>query len=167
MQVRLWGAGLLAVAAMTAAASSAQATELRFGPQGNYGLALGDDAGDARLGVGGRMVADLSKRHKGVEGFATFNYFFPEEVPGIDTTYWELNANLVYNLHPKGDLRPYLGAGLNYAHAKASALGASVSDSDVGLNLLGGLKLNRNVFVEGRIELGGGKQLVLTAGYLF
>jgi opacity protein-like surface antigen len=168
MKLGLWGAGLaMALMATAFAAPVAQAAELRFGPQGDYGFGLDDEDGDAQFGVGGRVVADLSNHKRGVEGIASFDYFFPEEVPGADTTYWEINGNLAYNLHVKGSLRPYLGAGLNLAHASASVAGFSASDTDLGVNVLGGLKLNRNVYVEGRIELSGGKQLVFTAGYLF
>ena len=48
--------------------------------------------------------------------------------------------------------------------------GRSASDTDLGLNLLGGTLFGRgkvNPFVELRVELAGGEQFVLTGGVLF
>jgi hypothetical protein len=164
VKIGLWGFGFLAVVASAAFSAPAQAAEASFGGQVSYGFGLSDDDGDAQLGIGGRVVLDLSDQKAGVEAIGSFDYFFPEEVLGVDLSYWEINANLVYNLSPMGSLRPYVGAGLNLAHASAEGFDG---ETDAGLNVLGGLKLSRHVFVEARVELGGGEQAVLSAGYRF
>ncbi len=68
-------------------------------------------------------------------------------------------------------LAPYAGGGLNIAHkSKEFDDGRSASDTDLGLNLLGGTQFGRgkvNPFVELRVELAGGEQFVLPGGVLF
>jgi hypothetical protein len=65
---------------------------------------------------------------------------------------------------------PYAGTGLNYAHASVSVpelAGMSVSNSEVGLNILGGAKFKLGQvtpFGEFRVELGGGEEFVITGG---
>ena len=163
MRIGLWGAGFLVAATVTALAAPAQAVDASFGGQLSYGFGLSDEDGDAALGIGGRVVLDLGEQKPGLEAIGSFDYFFPSE-EGVDLSYWEINANLVYNLSPMGNVRPYAGAGLDLAHASVEGFDGR---TDAGLNLVGGLKLSRNVFVETRIELGGGEQVVLSAGYRF
>lgn len=77
---------------------------------------------------------------------------------GVDATYCEVNANLVYRF--KGETRrvaPYLGTGLNVARLEAStnALGVEISagETQAGLNLVAGLVAGRGrarPFVEAR-----------------
>jgi opacity protein-like surface antigen len=68
-------------------------------------------------------------------------------------------------------LKPYVGGGLNIAHASASALGTTASDTKAGLNLLGGttFKVKGQVvpFVEARGIIGGGKQVMFAGGVRF
>jgi len=122
---------------------------------GNFAI-QGDWGDDDDFGVGARVLFDVGRRHDGWGGLASFDFFFP----GEGLTYWELNGNLTYALG--GDLQPYVGGGLNLAHVSANG----GSDTSLGLNLLGGIRVSRRVFGEGRVELGGGKQLVLTVGVL-
>ena len=146
----------------------AQERPIRFGVQGSW-------ADDADLGVGARVQVGLADFHEGLRGIASFDYFFPDSdgsigVVDVDVTYWELNANLTYTL--KGDLAPYVGTGLNLAHASAGlAAGAvnlgSESETDLGLNLLGGLRLSNRFFAEAKLELGGGENFMVSAGLLF
>jgi opacity protein-like surface antigen len=167
------------------AAATVEAADVRFGPQASYGL--GSDEGDAGLGIGGRAVFDLARKRPGLGAVASADYFLSPEGGAtgdgvkIDVSYLELNANLTHTFEKKArrvkkkgqaePLLPYVGAGLNLAHRSASIETGSVKTSSsktkVGLNVLGGLKVNRNVFGEVRYELGGGKQLVVTGGYVF
>jgi opacity protein-like surface antigen len=159
-------AALLALSLVPGAA--AQERPIRFGIQGNW-------ADDADLGVGARVQVGLADFYEGLRGIASFDYFFPGDdddigVVDLDVTYWELNANVTYTL--KGRLAPYVGTGLNIAHASAGVdvgdidLGSD-SETDLGLNVLGGLRLSDRFFAEAKLELGGGEQFMLTAGVLF
>ena len=175
-----WG---MAVLAVLATALPAAAGDIRFGPQASYGV--GGDA-DARLGLGARAIVDLDEQRPGLALVASLDYFPSPEGAAeglgvkVDVSYLELNANLTHTFGARrGRARrakgmravPYVGAGLNVARPSSSVKGegldVSSSEIDVGLNVLGGLKLTPNVFVEVRGELGGGDQLVLTAGYVF
>ena len=95
------------------------------------------------------------------------------QVNGEDRSYWELPGNLAYffKVEASSSLAPYAGGGLNIAHkSKEFDDGRSASDTDLGLNLLGGTLFGRgkvNPFVELRVELAGGEQFVLTGGVLF
>ncbi|MGH7553362.1 MAG: hypothetical protein ACREMQ_10105, partial [Longimicrobiales bacterium] len=89
----------------------------------------------------------------------------------VDCSYWELSLNGAVPL-VAGNIDPYVGGGLNLARftSEADALGVEVDNTDLGLNLLGGLRFmlgTLSTFAEARAELAGGKQLVLTFGALF
>ena len=144
------------------------AAQVRFGANVAW-------ANDFDLGVGGRIgfgFGEVSNRHP-IEGVVSFDYFFPgDEGTSLDPTYWEINANGIYKFAiTNSTLVPYVGAGLNYARASADVPGAgTVSDSEVGLNVLGGLRFGSGQalrpFVEVRAELGGGEQVVFAFGLL-
>jgi opacity protein-like surface antigen len=151
-------------------AQTADSPLVRFGLQGNW-------ADEADFGVGARVQFDLDDVYRGLGAVASFDYFFPEdddlvESLGVDTdtTYWEVNANATYTL--RGRIAPYFGAGLNLAHGSVDLdVGRfeleNEGDTELGVNLLGGVRFARHLFAEGRIELGGGEQFVLTAGFVF
>jgi len=131
---------------------------------------------DVNLGIGGRGVFPLNSLFPGtpLDGIASFDYFFPSAPAGTSAHYWEINGNVVYRFRvPRGtSVGPYAGGGLNIAHASASAGTTSASVTRGGLNLLAGttFKLtgsNLTPFAEGRGELGGGKNFILTAGIRF
>ncbi len=182
-------AGLLAVRPAVAASPHAPSarhdrSELRFGIEGSYGR--GGDA-DARFGLGARVLLDLASTRRGLGFAGSIDYFRPEgsaEGLGlkIKASYLELNANLTHTFTPahgarpakKGGgtmrLLPYVGAGLNVARRGSSVeaeIKSSSSDIDLGVNVLGGLKLDRHLFGEVRYEIGGGEQLLLTIGFVF
>ncbi len=125
-------------------------------------------ADDADFGVGGRLMVGVPNS-PGLEFLGSFDLFFPDG----DVDYWEINANLIYNFPFPERLwpRPYTGGGLNIAHIDAGGRGfGRGEDTDLGLNLLGGVKLPLNhftPFAEARVELEGGEQFVLTGGFLF
>ncbi len=159
--------GGLALLGSTAADLRAQT---RFGVQASFG------SDDVNFGIGGRATFNLRSLIKtpGFEGIASFDYFFPDEPAGVDGTYWEINGNLGYTIpNVKGNVAPYVGGGLNIAHASVTVTGfGSGSDTEVGLNLLGGVKFKSRTsrlapFVEARVELGGGEIFVLTGGVVF
>lgn len=173
----------IVLAAVLSAAASAEAQNTRFGPQASFGV--GGDA-DAGIGLGGRVVLDLKNTRPGLALVGSLDYFPSPDGAAeglgvkVDVSYLELNANLTHTFgERRGRVRkakatrmaPYAGLGLNIARAASSIKGEGIdtssSEIDLGLNVLGGLKVTYNVFVEARAELGGGEQLMLTAGYVF
>ena len=126
-------------------------------------------ADDVDAGIGARGTYALQTTVP-LEAIASFDYFFP----GEGLTYWEFNSNLVYLVKLQNSpVVPYAGAGLNIAHASVSVdiLGTetSASDTQVGVNLLGGAKFDLGPvtpFGELRFELNGGEQFVISAGAL-
>lgn len=162
----------LLLAAATAPAATPAAAQVAFGPQVSW-------ADDADFGIGARvtfpltqlMTADADSPAQKMMLIGSFDWFFPDDgdVPDLDVRYYEINANVAYTPEVEG-LDPYFGGGLNIANAGISGGGESVSDTEVGLNILGGLNFllgTFNTFAEGRLELSGGEQFVLTFGALF
>ena len=151
------------VALLILAPGAAQA-QIGLGAQLNWG-------DDVDLGVGVRGTYTLPTTFP-LEVIGSFDYFFPSVgVSGIDVNYWEINANVVYLFSiSSAVVAPYAGTGLNFAHASVSStefLDTSVSDSEMGLNILGGAKFNLGQvmpFGELRVELGGGEEFIFTAG---
>lgn len=149
-----------AVLAAGAMARPAQA-QVAVGPELSF-------ADDWDFGIGARAQFDLGSLFdaEGLEtlqGVASFDYFFPE---CVDCSYWEINGNALYPFELDGDLAPYAGGGLNISRRSIG----TVSDTDAGLNLLGGLDFaleGFTMFTEAKIEIGGGNQFVLTVGALF
>jgi hypothetical protein len=140
----------------------------------SFGVEL-DWNNDVNEGIGARGVFPLNGLipRTPLDGIVSFDYFFPSAPSGASVHYWEINGDIAYRFAvPGSQLGPYLGGGLNIAHASASAAGVSTSDTKAGLNVLGGatLKLRGShllPFAEARGELGGGKEFVLTAGVRF
>ncbi len=128
-------------------------------------LSWGDDTD---FGLGARVAFPIggSVGQKGIKGLATFDYFFPD---GFD--FWEITGNGVYDISSSGSASPYVGAGLTFARSSVSAGGFSASNSEVGLNLLGGARFkptgNVQPFVEARFQIRDGSQLVLSGGVYF
>jgi opacity protein-like surface antigen len=179
----LAGTGALAGLAMmapVAAHAQAQTAGTRFGVEAAYG--------DNSIGFGlGAFVkfhlADMSGHP--ITGRATFDYFFPGTGGydcsdcGVSFHYWELNADGLYDISSKGNIKPYVGAGLTYAHSSVSYNDTycnefecgSLSNSDFGLNILGGLNFMANSklmpFVEAKYELRSGGEFLLVGGVHF
>ena len=135
---------------------SALSAQWSLGGQLNYGTDF-DFAFGARLAWGWPFEL-------GAETIASFDLFFPND-DSVD--YFEVNVNINQPLPFKTDkLNPYVGAGLNWAHATVSG----ANKDWFGLNLLGGLKYatpSVTPFGEIRAQLGGGKQWVFTGGVMF
>ena len=160
----------LAVAGLAAPAQA----QVQFGPQLDF-------ADDFDFGVGARAqfgIGSLFETEElaDLQAAVSFDYFFPD-CAGFDCSYLEINGNGLYPFELQdSDFTPYVGAGLNLALFSAeftdpiTGATTSESDTDVGVNLLGGAAFDLggfDVFAEARIELGGGEQFVLTFGTLF
>lgn len=169
---------LLTIASLVAMSLAPTALNAQVGVGGQLSF-----ANDVDIGIGARATFGLPAPAP-LEIVATADYFFPDEFTGVDLSYWEINANLVYLFKiPASIIQPYAGGGLNFAHASFSTdfseLGVEVppeisnfegSDSQLGLNLLGGAKLNLGPitpFGELRYEVSGGEQFVVSMGALF
>ena len=136
---------------------------IRFGVQASW-------ADDADLGLGARAALRLGQTGAlaKVEGVASFDYFFPED----PLSYWELNFNGLYGFAPQGKLVPYAGGGINIAHVSLDLPFLDASDTQVGLNLVGGARFELDTssmqpFVEVKFEVEGGEEFVLSAGIRF
>lgn len=162
---------LSVVAALSAPQAHAQSgtsdKRVHLGVQGSFGE-------NSDFGVGARAIFDLSGHRAGLTGIASFDYFFVGDdglgsLLGLDVNYWEANGNIVYAFSRSGSVQPYIGAGLNLAHASLSTDIGGVSTSDIGVNALGGINFGKSgrLFAEARLELGGGEQFVATVGVRF
>jgi hypothetical protein len=139
-------------------ASSASAQGFRWGPELNL-------ATDTDFGLGARVEFDFNNSPLTVIG--SFDYYFPD---GYD--YWEINGNLIYNfdIASAPSVTPYAGGGLNIAHWSIDNEVGSRSETDPGLNLLGGARFDAGSltpFVEMKFTIEGGDQFVVTGGLLF
>jgi len=162
--------GLVAVGAVTLAAGRNAEAQVRFGANLSWG-------GDTDLGLGARLnfgVGSLADS-KPIEGLLTFEYFFPDSPSGFDVSYWEVSANAIYRFVERGKgITPYAGGGLLISRftSDGDQGQGSVSDSDLGLSLLGGLRFKTAgtliPFAEARIDIVANRsQLVLSGGVYF
>lgn len=158
---------VMMVSLLLGACTNARAVYKQFslGVQGSWG-------DDTDMGLGARIIFDLEFLLRGLEFTGSFDSFFPGEQFGLERDYWEVNTNAVYRIDTRGStVTPYAGAGFNVARRDVSV---RVLDGDVsgyetsnGLNLLGGLLFDVGgpaVFVEGRMEVEGGRQFIATVG---
>jgi hypothetical protein len=137
-----------------------------FGIQADFGT-------ETDFGIGARAVFGLRSLFPTtpLDAHVSFDYFFPDAPAGVDVTYWEINGNIAYRIPTtNAGFRPYAGGGLSFARASATVNNVTASDTDIGLNLVGGATLGRSntkPFVEARVTLGGGDQFVITGGVRF
>jgi opacity protein-like surface antigen len=154
--------------AIALAIGAGSASAQRFGAQLNW-------SDDFDFGVGGRVELGMPNLFTSTGPLSrtslvgSFDYFFPD--CGGDCSYWEINGNLTIPITASG-VDPYVGAGLNVARFSVD-LGEGFEDAsntELGLNLLGGINFQLGrvaAFGEGRVEIAGGEQLVLTFGIKF
>lgn len=153
----------VACSALLLAVPSAVEAQVSFGPQVAW-------ADDADFGVGARVALGLPQVRPGVELHISGDYFFIDCPSGVDCSWIELNGNLHLPVPVSPDLNTYVGGGLNIARVKYSVDGfGSASDSEIGINVLGGLKFPMAAltpFVEASFTIGGGEQFGIRAGFL-
>lgn len=117
---------------------------------------------DLDFGIGATVGFDLPSISPGVGFMGDFIIFFPD---GID--YFEINLNGTYDF-PLEDstVLPFVLAGLNIGRASVDFAGVSASNTDVSLNLGGGVGFdagNMRPKVGGRFALGDGTAFVVFA----
>lgn len=183
MQVRmLRGLAIGATAAIglavvaPAANAQAQASGTRFGVEAAYAT-----SGNVGIGAGAFVkfrLAEISGR--AITGRAAFDYYFPgsSACGGFDSCgykYWELAADGLLDIVASGNTKPYVGAGLTYAHSGFSSdycdTFVDCSGSSTGLHIVGGLNFMANAkmmpFVEAKIHLSSGSQFIIKGGIHF
>jgi opacity protein-like surface antigen len=176
----------VAAAGLIGASATARAGEVQFGPRFNV-------SDDADLGVGADVRWAFLSEDPRLALSGSFDYFFPDHgggeledafpdfrdlFPGrfqlpfgfssdTDVEYWEANLNLTWDFTSDQVVIPYAGVGVNYAHSRVSAPGFDSDESDVGANVLAGVRIKRRFYVEAKQEAGGGELFVLTIGVRF
>jgi hypothetical protein len=154
---------LMACSALLLAVPSVVEAQVQFGPQ----IAWGDDAD---FGIGARVALGLPQVREGVQLHIAGDYFFIDCPSELDCSWIELNSNLHLPVPLAPNMATYAGAGLNVARVKVSVPGFSASDTEVGLNILGGIRFPAAAltpFVEASFTLGGSEQFGVRAGILF
>jgi len=150
--------GFAAVAAaLVVAAPSVEAQSVQVGPT----LAFHDDFD---FGIGATVGAQLPSLGQGIGFMGDFLIFFPDE-DGID--YFEFNGNLTYDFPLANSTAvPFVLAGLNLGRVSVDVLGLDTSNTELGLNLGGGIVFDLASFrpaVGGRFEIEGGEGFVIFA----
>jgi opacity protein-like surface antigen len=178
---------IMTVAALGAGgAATTQAADVQFGPR----VSVSDDA-DFGVGADVRWTFLADDPRLALTG--SFDYFFPEDGddefedaldqfrgflpddvdlpfdfnPDTEVEYWEANLNLTWDFTTDRAVIPYAGVGVNYAHSRASAFGFDSDESEVGANVLAGMRIRERFYVEAKQEAGGGELFVLTVGVRF
>jgi outer membrane protein W len=175
-----------AAAAGMLAAGDARAGDVQFGPRFHV-------SDDADLGLGADVRWAFLADDPRLALSASFGYFFPDDgddeledalagfedlfpddfevpfdlTPDTEIEYWEANLDLTWDFTTDRAVIPYAGVGLNYAHSRASVLGFDSDESDVGANVLAGIRIRERFYVEAKQEAGGGELFVLTVGVRF
>jgi hypothetical protein len=142
----------------------------------NFGAQV-DWGSDTDIGVGARAEWPMTNVFTTTGAFSkaflitSFDFYFPDcGGSGVDCNSWELNGNLGVPIPAQATVKPYLGGGLNISRTSASAGGVSASDTNIGINLLGGIKFPLSTLTgygEARVVVGDADQFVLTFGILF
>lgn len=132
-------------------------------------LVYGDDSD---VGLGARLEIPTPELLDRTRMAADFNWYFPNDPPGADLTFWEVNLNWLHEVgDPNGEILYHVGGGLNFAYSSVDYDGGGDdSDSDLGVNFLGGAVLPLgavSVVGEVRITVGGSQQFTLGTGLLF
>ena len=147
----------------------AQTKQWQFGPEVSFGTSSYGPA------IGGRAVFSglgTAVKVPGLQAYGSFDYFFPSTSGfASSVNIWEINLNGTWDIpNMTGGFKPYVGAGINYAHYSFSAC-SICAGSQTGLNVLGGTHFNPtpklNMFGEVRIELRTGSAIAFTVGLLF
>lgn len=126
----------LAVAAALVAVPGFAEAQATLGPT----LAYHDDFD---LGIGAALTLPLEAVDPAIGVLADFIIFFPEQ----DFDYFEVNGNMTYDFEIEdSNVVPFALAGLNIARVSIDVAGVSDSNTDMGLNLGGGLKFNAGNF---------------------
>ncbi len=140
------------------------------------GLAYGSEI--ENLGIRADGVYTINEQFR---AGANITFFLPKEMfPGVDWTWWEINANGHYLFPMDADVNVYGLAGLNFVNFKAegqtvtgpfgNTFSSSYSDSAIGLNIGGGAEYPldfANLYGELKYTLSDYDQLAINVGLRF
>lgn len=134
--------------------------QTKLGIQALYGI-------ETELGVGAKALFAISDQ---INASPNINYYFGNSATGVEQSILSFNADAHY-IFKNDDITFYPLAGLNLTRNSVTVLGQSVSNSEFGLNLGGGLYYNLSESLTGTLEakyiLGNYDQAVFGAGILF
>jgi hypothetical protein len=152
----------MALVGMLVAPGVAQA-QLTAGPI----LAYHTDA--EAIGAGAFLTIPMASLAEGISIVPNFVWYFPD---GYD--YFEVNGDVMYAFPVAADapVAPFAFAGLNWSRTSVDLGGTfgSVSNSDVGLNLGGGVNFNAgsvNPFAGAKFTIQDGTGFVIFGGLSF
>ncbi len=143
--------------------------------QYNYGS---DVSGSAVSGVGAGLRFPLRawNQKRGLMGVMTFDYFFAPDYPVADgskhqQTYWEINMDGTYDL-PKLKAILYrrwlqLHGAERRLHRQCPRCHGNCPRTQRAGGMARRIREGRERFVQGRAELWGGKQVVVSGGVYF
>ena len=128
-------------------------------------LAYTDDA--EAFGLGGFISIPLPALNPNISLVPDFTWFFPDA-----GNLFEVNGDLMYSfaVSPDSPVMPFAFAGLNIARYSVDIGGTNFSDTNVGINLGGGVNFSAgsvNPFAGAKVELEGGESFVLFGGLSF
>ena len=156
-----------ALCAFAFAPQTAQAqTQLEIGPRLGYEL----DELEA-LSVGADVRASTVALPFQING--TFDFYFPDEDDfGGDISLFQLTLNGLFEFNVNNQVfTPYFGPGLSLTRISAEAGPFENSESELGLNLVGGAEFgfgNLRPFAQAQFTVGGDiEPLLIVGGLLF
>lgn len=163
---------LLAVAfPLTSQAQMESGSDFKVGPRASIPLNDLSDFGSS-FAIGGEARYDLSGRvDYPIQLSGAFDYHFVDQqnILGqtVDASAYTIDLNGLYSFPTEGTFAPYAGAGLGIVGTSVG----NTSDSDVGLNLVGGAEFEAGSvrpYLQGQFSLGGDfTRFGLSGGVLF
>lgn len=150
MHARTWSAALVMALSFGVVSRVEAQRRTHVGPHVSYNF----DA--EKAGIGGQLGLPLTSR---LDFYPSFDIFFVDQ-----GSLFGLNAD--FKIHPDPASALYLGAGLNLARLSVNGN----SDTNAGLNLLGGLEASFGAihpYAELRLILGDGSAVQLSTGLNF
>lgn len=126
------------------------------------------DVGDIEeFAIGGDVRYTLSQVDAPIQLSGAFDLYFPEG----DVTLFTVDLNGHYVFPTEGTISPYAGAGIGITSVSFDERFGGGSDSDVGLNLVGGIEFQAGSvrpFAQGQFTVGGDfDRFGITGGILF
>ena len=153
------------------AAFSAPRAEAQFSLMPYLGYNLDSEGG--LVGIGAEFAAPFSAGNLELAIRPSVEYVFVEDIElfgtEINTTLLQINADVVTRFSATPSFQPYAGAGLGILYASVESGGQSVSDTELGINVLGGLEFPGvlgfgDPFVQGRLTIADGSAIAILAG---
>jgi hypothetical protein len=150
---------IVALAGMVAVPASVEA-QLTAGPMAAF-------HDDLDFGIGGFLMVPVPSLDPNLSIVPSFIYYFPD---GLDA--FEINGDVVYafEVSPDTPVLPFAMAGLNIMRVSVDFGGGSASNTEMGLNLGGGITFRSESiapFVGAKFEMGDFDGFVVFGGFGF